>query len=105
MHTRRLFNVFLAGLLVPFVGCDNVPEPKTWIEEDGWERFVHRQERATNAVWSKSAALGLNTLTYIKKENPNAVCPFGEYRGQHVDALIQMFKEKVAEQEDAWRYR
>jgi hypothetical protein len=124
MHTRRLFNVFLAGLLVPFGGCDNVPEPKTSAEEQYWEKYnlrVGTGDRAIEAstdleastdreieaklqvqeeLSEKSPAMddwwGLLSLYGVKSQNPNAVCPFGEDRGTHVDILIQRFKEKVA---------
>jgi hypothetical protein len=112
MHTRRLFNVFLVGLLVPFGGCDNVPEPKTWLEEDHWEEYNLRGVKAFDSAAEASIRnnvsidfhdtpaledyLGLLALYGAKSQNPNAVCPFGEDRGTHVDTLIQRFKEKVA---------
>ena len=108
MHTRRLFNVFLVGLLVPFVGCDNdnVPRPKTKREAEMWDAFYHRYETAFNGGASGAQdAIGLFHLERIKEINPNAVCEFGDYPGQHVDALIKIFKGKVAERERTRRYR
>ncbi len=122
MRTRRLFNVFLVGLLVPFVGCDNVPEPKTSAEEQFWEQYHDRsaaaiadaaadleastdeeieaklqvQEAFTENAPEWDDYIGLINLYLVKSQNPNAVCPFGEDRGTHVDILIQRFKEKVA---------
>jgi hypothetical protein len=107
MHSWRLFNVLLVGLLVAFVGC--TPKPKSPFEESAWMQYATRHAAAgvLDNWQDTSNRLGLMYLESIKESNPNAVCPFGEDRGKHVDTLIQRLKPEVEkldkEQEEKYR--
>ena len=95
--------IILIAILVGFFVA-NTYEYRSPDEERYWVKYATRDAYWTGADNDEALTdkLAFVWLEVIQRKNPNAVCPYGDDRGAHVDTLIQRFKRRVAEH-DVWR--